>query len=70
MIADDPRTLGRAIAARRRSLGLTQERVADLIGVNRRVIGELERGKSTVQLKIAIDACRVLGLDVDIRSRR
>ncbi|MHB1468390.1 MAG: helix-turn-helix transcriptional regulator [Solirubrobacteraceae bacterium] len=69
MIVSEPHALGNAISDRRRSLGLTQERVADLIGVNRRVIGELERGKSTVQLKIAIDVCRVLGLDLHVKSR-
>jgi DNA-binding XRE family transcriptional regulator len=70
MITRSPQDLGTAIASRRKQLGLSQDNVADLIGTNRRVVGELERGKSTVQLKIAIDACRVLGLDIEVRPRR
>lgn len=69
MVIRNSHELGEAISSKRRQLGLTQERVADLIGTNRRVIGELEQGKSTVQLRIAIDVCRVLGLDVEVESR-
>jgi DNA-binding XRE family transcriptional regulator len=61
--------LGNALRARRRELGLTQEEVAGVIGVNRRVIGELERGKGTVQLRIAMEVARVLGLDIELEPR-
>ena len=50
--------LGNALRARRRELGLAQEEISGVIGVNRRVIGELERGKGTVQLQIAMEAAR------------
>lgn len=69
MILRSPEELGKALSRRRRELGLTQEQVADLIGTNRRVVGELERGKGTVRLKIAIDVCSVLGLDLESRPR-
>ena len=62
--------LGSALRGRRSRLGLTQEEVADVIGANRRVIGELERGKGTVQLQIAMEAARVLGLDIELEPRR
>jgi HTH-type transcriptional regulator / antitoxin HipB len=62
--------LGNALRARRRELGLTQEEVSSVIGVNRRVIGELERGKGTVQLQIALEVVRVLGLDIELEPRR
>ncbi|MGD0452338.1 MAG: helix-turn-helix domain-containing protein [Solirubrobacteraceae bacterium] len=62
--------LGNALRARRRELNLTQEDVANVIGVNRRVIGELERGKGTVQLQIAMEAARALGLDIELAPRR
>jgi DNA-binding XRE family transcriptional regulator len=61
--------LGNALRARRRELGLTQEEVAGVIGVNRRVIGELEGGKGTVQLRIAMEVARVLGLDIELEPR-
>ncbi len=61
--------LGAAIRHRRRELNLAQEDVANVIGVNRRVIGELEGGKGTVQLRIALEAARAVGLDVYLQSR-
>jgi transcriptional regulator with XRE-family HTH domain len=61
--------LGNALRARRRELGLAQEEISGVIGVNRRVIGELERGKGTVQLQIAMEAARALGLDIELASR-
>ncbi len=45
------------------------EAVADAIGVNRRVVGELERGKGTVRLEIALVAAQALGLDVELSER-
>jgi DNA-binding XRE family transcriptional regulator len=62
--------LGNALRARRRELGLAQEEISGVIGVNRRVIGELERGKGTVQLQIAMEAARALGLDIELAPRR
>lgn len=61
---------GHTLRARRRGLGLSQANVADAIGVNRRVVGELESGKPTVQLQIALDAARALGLDIELVPRR
>jgi DNA-binding XRE family transcriptional regulator len=69
MVVEDSQQLGRAIAVRRRELGLSQEEVAYVVGRHRRVIGELERGKPTVRLQIAIDVCRALGLDLSVTSR-
>ncbi len=61
--------LGSALRTRRRELGLRQEEISGVIGVNRRVIGELERGKGTVQLRIAMEATRALGLDIELTPR-
>jgi HTH-type transcriptional regulator / antitoxin HipB len=54
---------------RRRAAGLSQGAVADVVGVNRRVISELERGKPTVQLGIALRVAEALGLDVALTER-
>jgi HTH-type transcriptional regulator/antitoxin HipB len=64
-----PAELGAALRRRRRELNLAQEDVANVIGVNRRVIGELEGGKDTVQLKIALEAARAVGLDIHLQPR-
>lgn len=60
---------GSAVRQRRRGLGLTQDALADVVGVNRRVIGELERGKATVRLQIVLDVARALGLDMRLDPR-
>jgi DNA-binding XRE family transcriptional regulator len=64
-----PATFGAALRHRRSELRLSQQDVANVIGVNRRVIGQLEAGKGTVQLKIALDAARAVGLDIELRPR-
>jgi HTH-type transcriptional regulator/antitoxin HipB len=66
---NSPAMLGDAIRRRRSALGLTQEDLALSIGVNRKVIGQLEGGKETVQLAIALDAAQALGLDVGVETR-
>lgn len=60
---------GALLRARRRKLGLSQSEIADVIGVNRRVLGELERGKPTVRLEIALEAARAVGLDIELNPR-
>ena len=69
MIAQTPAEFGRAVGARRRELGLTQEELAGVTGVNRRVVGEFEAGKITVRLGIAMELARSLGLDIELRPR-
>lgn len=64
-----PEQLGRAIRARRRELALTQQLVADLTGVNRAVVIQLEHGKSTVQLRIVLLVVQVLGMDIELQAR-
>ena len=61
--------LGRALRSRRRELEISQEALAAATGVNRRVIGELERGKGTVRLEIALALAEALGLDLELRPR-
>jgi HTH-type transcriptional regulator/antitoxin HipB len=60
---------GQRVRDRRRQLGLSQSALADVVAVNRRVIGELERGKPSVQLGIALRVAEVLGLDLTLRER-
>jgi transcriptional regulator with XRE-family HTH domain len=61
---------GAQLRASRKDLNLSQEEVADVIGVNRRVLGQLENGKTTVQLQIALEAARAVGLDITLVPRR
>lgn len=61
--------LGTAIRVRRKQLELSQQELAESIGVARRVIGELERGKGSVRLEIALAAARTVGLDITVSER-
>lgn len=64
-----PAELGAAIRARRRALRITQEDLAASICVSRRVIGQMESGKETVQVGIALRAARAVGLEVGVEPR-
>jgi HTH-type transcriptional regulator / antitoxin HipB len=66
---NSPSALGAALRERRRKLGLTQDDLALSIGVNRKVVGQLEGGKETVRLDIALNAARALGLNVGVEAR-
>ncbi len=61
--------LGAAIRERRRKLNITQDDLALSIGVNRKVIGQLEGGKETVQLDIVLRTARALGLNIGVEAR-
>jgi HTH-type transcriptional regulator / antitoxin HipB len=65
-----PHEFGKAIRDRRNRLGLSQSDLADVVGVNRRVIGELERGKPSVQLAIALRVAEAVGFDVTLHERQ
>lgn len=60
----DASTVGRALRARRRELGLTQAELADLAGVSVRFLGDLERGKATVRFDHVLAVARTLGLTI------
>lgn len=68
-LTGSPTALGSAIHRRRKSLGITQDDLALSIGVNRKVIGQLEGGKETVRLDIALRAAQALGLNVGVEAR-
>lgn len=68
-VTTSPIELGAAIRERRRRLGITQDELASSIGVNRKVIGQLESGKETVHVGIFLRAARAVGLNVGVEPR-
>jgi transcriptional regulator with XRE-family HTH domain len=64
-----PLDLGAAIRERRGELSLTQDDLAASIGVSRKVIGEMERGKRTVHVDIVLRAAGAVGLNVGVEPR-
>lgn len=61
--------LGARIRARRVELRLTQVELADVARVSPRLVGELERGKSTAHLEGVIRTLAALGLDIYLHTR-
>lgn len=53
----------------RKEMGLTQQQFADLAGVGRRFISELENGKETLEFGKILKACDAAGLDITARGR-
>jgi len=61
--------LGKIVSAQRKAQGLTQIELAMLGQVGPRFIGELERGKGTVQCDKVLHVLSLLGLDVHVVER-
>ncbi|WP_395242742.1 helix-turn-helix domain-containing protein [Agromyces sp. MMS24-K17] len=58
--------VGRALRARRKELGATQEELAELAGVSTRFIGALERGKPTARFDHVAAVALALGVDIEV----
>jgi transcriptional regulator with XRE-family HTH domain len=63
------RDFGTKVRARRKAIGMTQSELAFAVGVNRRVIGRLERGIGTVRVDTALKALRALGIELELKAR-
>jgi y4mF family transcriptional regulator len=64
-VLDSPEDVGRAVRAARLARGLRQEDLALVSGTGRRFIGDLERGKPSLQLAPVLSVLRALGLRVE-----
>jgi HTH-type transcriptional regulator / antitoxin HipB len=69
MIIRTAEQLPEAVRERRRELGITQEQLADVIGVHRAFVSQLERGKATVRFDLLLRLVQALGLDIELRPR-
>ena len=59
------KVMGQRIAARRKSLKLTQEEIAEKIGVSTQMISNLELGKKAIRPENLAKVCEVLELSAD-----
>lgn len=66
----DTHELGQDLRSRRKALRISQEDLADLVGVNRRVISELERGIGGTSIRTVIAVCDALGLVLAVEPKR
>lgn len=56
--------LGEMIQRRRKNMDMTQQEFADLCGVGRRVVSEIENGKGTAQFDKIMALCLGAGIDL------
>lgn len=56
--------IGQLLKTTRKSLGLTQERVADLAGISRPRYREIEAGSSSARTTTLINISRALGMEL------
>lgn len=61
--------LGDFVQTRRKAKGLTQQEFADLAGVGRRFVSELEAGKPTAEIGKALKVLNALGIDLTVKDR-
>ena len=56
--------LGRRVREVRKGKGISQERLAEIAGVDRSYIGNIERGEKNITLKKSSEVCDALGIDI------
>lgn len=61
-----PKVLGRKIQKARKASGLTQEELADKVGVSRAYMGYIEQGRNVPSVEILSKIARVLRISIDI----
>lgn len=66
MRIDSPLSLGRAVRAIRKQLGLTQPELAMTAGTSLRFIVEVEKGKPTCQIGKVLTVLATLGVTLDL----
>jgi len=58
--------IGRRVRDARKAMGMTQQRFADLAGVGRRFLIELEQGKPTLEIERVLAVCQAAGLKLQL----
>jgi HTH-type transcriptional regulator / antitoxin HipB len=65
----NPVELGKLVRDRRKQAGMTLKDAAAMAGVGVRFLSELERGKSTLQIGLAIKVLALFGLELYVHAR-
>ena len=65
----EPQTLSIIIKKHRKAAGLSQIQLAELAGVGKTVVFDLEKGKETVQLNTLLKVFKVLNIKVQLQSQ-
>jgi HTH-type transcriptional regulator/antitoxin HipB len=70
MVIRSAQDMGRLVREAREQRKLSQQAFADLVGVGRRFISELENGKTTLEFDKVLQVASASGIDVLARRRR
>ena len=62
-------TIGSIILTHRKSSGLTQSQLAQMAGVGKTVVFDIEHGKQTVRLETLMKIMKVLNIKMQLTSR-
>jgi y4mF family transcriptional regulator len=62
------KTIGALIRCHRKKSDLTQKQLADLAGVGKTVVFDIEHGKETVRFDILQKVCKVLNISIRLDS--
>jgi len=62
--------LGRVVRSARQTARLSQESLADLAGINRNYLGQIERGEASPSIAVLEKVARALGLKLSEVIRR
>ncbi len=60
--------IAKVIRWHRKKSGLTQKQLADLAGVGKTVVFDIEHGKSTVQFNTLESICQALNISIQLQS--
>jgi DNA-binding XRE family transcriptional regulator len=66
---DSAGQIGQLVRRRRKEAGMTLKDAAAMAGVGVRFLSELERGKPTLQLGLAISVLQLFGLELHVEQR-
>lgn len=55
---------GKRVREARKSKGISQERLAEMAGIDRSYMGNIERGEKNITLKKAYEVCDALKMDI------
>ncbi|WP_352258943.1 helix-turn-helix transcriptional regulator [Psychrobacter sp. TB55-MNA-CIBAN-0194] len=55
---------GKRVREMRKGKGISQERLAEMAGIDRSYMGNIERGEKNVTLKKAYEICDALGIEI------
>jgi HTH-type transcriptional regulator / antitoxin HipB len=68
--ATNPTNLGNALRLLRRRRGMSQAALAEVLGVQRSYLSQLENGDFSEQVKRIFDLLNALGADLSVTDRR